>query len=29
MENYGYENLDLGAPLGEADFDPKNPKYHF
>ena len=28
-ENYGYENLDLGAALGEADFDPKNPEYRF
>ena len=29
VENYGYENLDLGAPLADADFDPKNPEYHF
>jgi hypothetical protein len=29
VENYGYENLDLGAPLTDADFDPKNPEYHF
>jgi hypothetical protein len=27
VENYGYENLDLGAPLADADFDPKNPEY--
>ena len=29
VENYGYENLVLNAPLTEADFDPKNPAYHF
>jgi len=29
VENYGYENLDLNAPLTDADFDPKNPEYHF
>lgn len=29
VENYGYENLVLDAPLGEADFDPKNPAYGF
>lgn len=29
VENYGYENLDLDAPLSDADFDPKNPAYHF
>jgi hypothetical protein len=29
IENYGYENLDLNAPLVDADFDPKNPEYHF
>ena len=29
VENYGYENLRLGAPLADADFDPKNPEYHF
>jgi len=29
MESYGYENLDLSAPLGDADFDPQNPEYHF
>jgi hypothetical protein len=29
VENYGYENLDLNAPLVDADFDPKNPEYHF
>lgn len=29
VENYGYENLDLNAPLVDADFDPKNPVYHF
>lgn len=29
VENYGYENLDLNAPLADADFDPKNPEYHF
>jgi outer membrane lipoprotein-sorting protein len=29
VENYGYENLALGAPLTDADFDPKNPKYRF
>jgi len=29
IENYGYENLDLDAHLTDADFDPKNPEYHF
>jgi len=29
IENYGYENLQLNAPLGDADFDPRNPEYHF
>lgn len=29
VENYGYENLVLDAPLGDADFDPKNPAYRF
>jgi len=29
VENYGYENLVLNAPLADADFDPKNPAYHF
>jgi Protein of unknown function (DUF1571) len=29
VEHYGYENLDLGAALSDADFDPKNPDYHF
>lgn len=29
IENYGYENLDLDARLTDADFDPKNPEYHF
>jgi uncharacterized protein DUF1571 len=29
VENYGYENLDLNAPLVDYDFDPKNPEYHF
>ena len=29
VENYGYENLDLNAPLVDADFDPKNLEYHF
>jgi hypothetical protein len=29
VENYGYENLRLDAPLVDADFDPKNPEYHF
>lgn len=29
VENYGYENLVLNAPLVDADFDPKNPEYHF
>ena len=27
MEYYGYEDLDLGARLTDADFDPKNPDY--
>jgi hypothetical protein len=29
VENYGYENLNLDAPLTDADFDPENPEYHF
>jgi len=29
IENYAYESLDLGARLTDADFDPKNPEYHF
>ena len=29
LENYGYENINLGALLTDADFDPKNPEYHF
>jgi outer membrane lipoprotein-sorting protein len=29
VENYGYENLRLNTPLADADFDPKNPEYHF
>lgn len=29
VENYGYENLDLTAPLADPDFDPKNPEYQF
>lgn len=29
VESYGYENLNLNAPLGDADFDPKNPAYRF
>jgi len=29
VENYGYEKLDLNAPLVDADFDPRNPEYHF
>ena len=29
VENYGYEQLDLGARLTAADFDPKNPAYRF
>ena len=29
VENYGYDNLDLSAPLADTDFDPKNPEYHF
>jgi outer membrane lipoprotein-sorting protein len=29
VENYGYENLNLNASLVDADFDPKNPEYHF
>ena len=29
VENYGYEKLDLDARLTNADFDPKNPDYHF
>ena len=29
LEHYGYDNLDLNAPLVDADFDPNNPDYHF
>jgi hypothetical protein len=29
VENYGYENLVLNAPLADVDFDPKSPEYHF
>jgi len=29
VENYGYENLNLNAPLADVDFDPKNPEYRF
>lgn len=29
IENYGYENLKLNAPLTDADFDPENPEYDF
>ena len=29
VENYGYEDLDLGARLSDADFDPKNLDYDF
>ena len=29
VENYGYENLVLNAPLADGDFDPKNPAYRF
>jgi uncharacterized protein DUF1571 len=29
VENYGYENLNFNAPLTDADFNPKNPEYHF
>ncbi|MGR8998798.1 MAG: DUF1571 domain-containing protein [Gammaproteobacteria bacterium] len=29
IEYYGYENLNLNAPLTNADFDPKNPEYYF
>jgi hypothetical protein len=29
VESYGYENLDLNAPLVDADFDPRNPGYDF
>jgi hypothetical protein len=29
IENYGYESLDLNAPLVDADFDPKNTESHF
>jgi hypothetical protein len=29
IENYGFENLDLNAPLADVEFDPKNPEYHF
>jgi hypothetical protein len=28
-EEYGYENQHRNAPLTDADFDPKNPEYHF
>lgn len=29
VEYYAYENLDLGARLTDAAFDPHNPEYHF
>ena len=29
VESYGYEKLELNVPLRDADFDPKNPEYHF
>ena len=29
VESYLYENLKLNAGLTDADFDPKNPEYHF
>ena len=29
VESYGYENLYLNAPLGDAAFDPRNPEYRF
>ena len=29
FEMYGYEDLKLNAGLTDADFDPKNPDYHF
>ncbi len=29
IEKYAYENLHLNARLSDADFDPKNPEYHF
>jgi hypothetical protein len=29
VESYGYESLDLGARLADADFDPNNPDYRF
>lgn len=29
IEYYGYGNLNLNAPLTNADFDPKNPEYYF
>ena len=29
IEYYGYENINLNAPLTNADFDPKNPEYYF
>jgi Protein of unknown function (DUF1571) len=29
IEYYGYENLNFNASLTDADFDPKNPEYHF
>jgi hypothetical protein len=28
VEEYGYGNLELNAPLTDADFAPKNPTYH-
>ncbi len=29
IEYYGYEKINLNAPLTNADFDPKNPEYNF
>lgn len=29
VECYGYEHLSLNPGLGDKDFDPKNPEYHF
>lgn len=29
IEDYGYEDLMLNAPLTDADFDPRNPTYRF
>jgi len=29
VECYGYEQLSLNPGLGDKDFDPKNPEYHF